>query len=200
VTSIESLYGGPIDSDIKKHALFQEIERLFDNSKRGFEGPEFTLFTAAHIKVQAQEAIAFVPEMGERGEKTPDLRVPDLCYIECKDLAPASAESVRAAMSQRLQEAATQLRAGRRRDSALAGGVALDLPLKLHQPDVNGTRPAIRDAHAIAAGALTAPGEIDFILLSFSGFDRTPTDFTFTYRLEGVKKLANVHIQLLLRM
>jgi hypothetical protein len=183
VTSIESLYGRPIDSDIKNHALFQEIERLFDNSERGFEGPEFTLFTAAHIKIQTQEAIAVVPEMGKRGEKTPDLCVPDLCYLECKDLGPASAENVGAAMGQRLQDAARQLRAGRRRDPVLAGGVALDLPLKFHQPDVNGSCPAIRDAHATAAGVLTAPGEIDFILLSFSGFDRTATDFTFPYRL-----------------
>jgi hypothetical protein len=93
VTSIESLYGRPIDSDIKNHDLFQEIERLFDNSERGFEGPEFTLFTATHIKIQTQEAIAVVPEMGKRAEKTPDLCVPDLCYLECKDLSPASAEN-----------------------------------------------------------------------------------------------------------
>jgi hypothetical protein len=183
VTSIESLYGRPIDSDIKNHDLFQEIERLFDNSERGFEGPEFTLFTAAHIKIQTQEAIAVVPEMGKRGEKTPDLCVPDLCYLECKDLSPASAENVGAAMGQRLQAAATQLRAGRRRDPVLARGVALDLPLKFYQPDANGSCQAIQDAHTTAAGVLTAPGEIDFILLSFSGFDRTATDFTFPYRL-----------------
>lgn len=183
VTSIESLYERPIDSDIKNHDLFQEIERLFGNSERGFEGPEFTLFTAAHIKIQTQEAIAVVPEMGNHAEKSPDLFVPDLCYLECKDLSPASAENVGAAMGERLQDAGRQLRAGRRRDPILAGGVALDLPLKFHQPDVNGSCPAIRDAHITAVGVLSVPGDIDFILLSFSGFDRTDTEFTFPYRV-----------------
>ncbi len=183
VTSIESLYGRQIDSDIKSHTLFQEVERLFNNSEHQFQGPEFTLFTAAHIKNQTQEPIAIVPESGKRCEKTPDLCLPGLCYLECKDLVTESAENIVAAMGQRLQDAARQLCAARQRDPALAGGVALDLPLKFHQPDANGSCPAIRDAHATAAGALTAPGVIDFILLSFSGFDRTATDFTWPYRL-----------------
>jgi hypothetical protein len=183
VTSIESLYGKPIDPGIKNHSLFQEIERLFDNSELHFEGPEFTLFTAAHITVNAQERVAFVPEMGKSGEKTPDLRVSDLCYLECKDLAPASPEGVRSAMCERLQDASKQLGAARRRDPALASGEALDLPLRLFQPDVTGSCPAALDAHAIAAKALSLPGTIDFILLSFSGFRATATHFAFPYRL-----------------
>jgi hypothetical protein len=30
---------------------------------------------------------------------------------------------------------------------------------------------------------LTAPGEVDFVLLSFSGFDRVAADFVFPYRV-----------------
>jgi hypothetical protein len=183
VTSIESLYGKPIDPGIKNHSLFQEIERLFDNSERHFDGPEFTLFTAAHIMVNAQERVAFVPEMGKSGEKTPDLRVSDLCYLECKDLAPASADGVRSAMCERLRDASRQLGAARRRDPTLASGVALDLPLRLFQPDATGSCPAALDAHAIATKALSLLGNIDFILLSFSGFHATATHFAFPYRL-----------------
>jgi len=199
VTSIESLYGRPIDSDIKNHMLFREIERLFGNSRIGFESAEFALFTAAHIEIQAQEAVTFVPEMGQRDEQTPDLRLSDLCYLECKDLAPASAEAVGASVGQRLQDAVRQLRAARRRNPTLAGGVALDLPLKLYQPDVNGSCPAIRDAHSSAAGILTAPGEIDFILLSFSGFERIAEDFTFPYRL-AVYAREGVPVSLFVRL
>lgn len=183
VTSIETLYGRPIDAGIKNHSLFQEIERLFDNSERHFEGPEFALFIAAHITANAQERVTFVPEMGKGGEKTPDLRVSDLCYLECKDLAPASADGVHSAMRERLQDASRQLGAARRRDPGLAVGLALDLPLRLFQPDATGSCPAALTAHAIATTALSRPGNIDFILLSFSGFRVTETHIAFPYRL-----------------
>jgi len=183
VTSIESLYGRPIDRSITSHSFFREIERLFDNSERQFEGPEFALFTAAHVTVNTQESVTFVPEMGKSGEKTPDLRVSDLCYLECKDLDPSSAESVRPAIRENLQDASRQLAAARRRDPGLARGVALDVPLRLFQLEVTGLSPAALQAHATAVQMLSSPGDIDFILFSFSGFCATATHVAFPYRL-----------------
>jgi hypothetical protein len=171
-TSIETLYGRLIDSNITSHPLFREVERLFDNSKRSFDGAEFTLYSAAQIEIRAHEKVALVLERAN--EVSPDLRVSELCYVECKDLVPASAGGIRAAMHDRLQEAAAQLAAARRRDCALAGGVALDLPLQLFQPDAIDSCPAARDSRAIVAETLSVPGEIGFVILSISGFEITP--------------------------
>jgi hypothetical protein len=51
-----------LDPNIAHHPLFREVERLFDNSKRSFEGVEFMLYTAAHITKHAREIVTFVPD------------------------------------------------------------------------------------------------------------------------------------------
>ncbi len=172
-TSIEALYGRPIDANITSHSLFREVERLFDNSQRSFEGAEFALYTAAQIQIRTRQEVAFVPERPD--EDSPDLRVSDLCYVECKDLAPASAEGVGAAVKERLQEAAAQLAATQKRDRVPGGGVAIDLPLQLFQPDAIDSCLAARNARAILAETLSVPGEVGFVILSTSGFEVTPT-------------------------
>lgn len=180
-TSIESLYGRPIDRSIASQPLFREFERLFDNSKRSFEAAEFTIYTAAQIEIRTKEKVAFVPERTD--EVTPDLRISNLCYLECKDLGPASASGVGAAMNDRLQEAAAQLGAAQRRGGLPGGGVALDLPLNLFQPGPIDSCPAARDARAVVAKTLAVPGEIGFVILSISGFEVTTTGVSAPDRL-----------------
>jgi hypothetical protein len=180
-TSLETLYGRPIDANITGHALFREVMRLFDSSKRSFEGAEFTLYTAAHITVCTDKNVTFVPE--RVNEASPDLCVSDLCYVECKDLAPLSTESLRCGMRERLQEASAQLAAAQARDGTLASGVALDLPLRLFQNAAIESSPAGRCAFAVVAETLSVPGEIAFIILSISGCEATQTEVGFPYRV-----------------
>jgi len=179
-TSIESLYGRPIDENIVNDSVFQQITQLFDSSEQAYDAADFTLFTAACISHRTGLAVSFVPV--RKGSPTPDLQVASLCYIECKDLAVTTASNVELGLRDRLQKAGEQLASAQSKTRLPSAGAAIDVPIRLADPDDRRSLEVQRQASEVVRQTLTAPGAVDFVLLSVSGIYHTATTVGFPHR------------------
>jgi hypothetical protein len=178
--SIEALYGRPIDSNIVHHSLFGEMENLFGNSQQAFDAVDFTLFTAALVSRRAELPVLFIPPTDH---PSPDLRVSELCYIECKDLSVGSAANIQLGVRDRLEDAREQLRSAQEGARLPAAGVAMDVPLLLVGAEHVHSSEAIHNASEVIRQTLTSTGPIDFALLSISGIHKTTGIVSFPHRL-----------------
>ena len=181
--AIEALYERPIDDRIVNHTLFREVGRLFDKSQRKFETSEFCLFIAAYISQVSPERVSFLKESRKKDERSPDLQIGDLCYLECKDLGPATPERIPEGMESHIPHAITQLIAGHARRKLRSSGLAIDWPLRLFPEGEFEGSPFVREAIELSKHVLSQPGAIDFMVLSASGFAHSATHVSFPHSL-----------------
>jgi hypothetical protein len=86
VTAFDLLLDGGTVQAIN-HSLAKELKDLFSEDPVSFDTSEFNIVSAAALQRASHLPVTFI---NEGGDLSPDLQVDDLCYVECKDLHPAS--------------------------------------------------------------------------------------------------------------
>jgi hypothetical protein len=167
VSSLRVLVG-PDFARTASHTVSKELKDLFSDDSTAFETAEFNLFSAAAIQRQSGLPVLFV---NEGDETSPDLRVDDLAYVECKDIHTQNRENIEKAMADNLAKAHEQLAAAQRRSRLPGTGVCIDVPW--------GTLDLRLTEWDIIRRALSAVDGPQFVLVSSSGVDRRPDTVGF---------------------
>ncbi len=149
------------DDLIPDDSLQKEFKDLFDNSKRTFETAEHNLFSAAFITDRTGRCVKLITE---GGEKSPDLRVSDEGYVECKDLSPADPKNLPKNLQDNLEKASEQVDTAQQENLLSVGGACVDVPLDMTVG---------KDSWEVLASFLHEGSPLDFILVSSSGLRET---------------------------
>lgn len=175
-TSFDVLLNGGTVQAIN-HSLAKDLQNLFSEDSVSFETTEFNIVSAAVMQRASGLPVTFI---NEGDDLSPDLQVNDLCYVECKDLHPASRTGLAQALADHLAKATDQLNTAQGQRALPATGVCIDIPWGMLPLAANEWQ-AIRDSLTRADGPT-------FILVSCSGFNKTSTEVGFPVAVSLVTK------------
>lgn len=140
------------------HSVHKELNDLFSNEEVAYETASYNIVSAALLQRASGLEVTFIEEADYR---SPDLRVGDLAYVECKDLHPATREGIAPGLRDQLDKAVTQLNSACGRDALVGTGVCIDVP--------RGTLPLQESEWASIRDALQNPNGPMFVLVTCSG-------------------------------
>lgn len=143
-------------------ALVLQLPRLFSNQLVTFNTTDFVLHCAGILRARGGRCVNLLPETSD---KSPDLRVHDTCYVECKDLQSLSVDSLHQNIRDHLDKASQQLTMAQASNPLPFSMVCVDIPwtsasvVDVFNNAIGGIREALDNSNTIA-----------FVILSRSGF------------------------------
>jgi hypothetical protein len=148
----------------RQHSVHKELKDIFSECFSTFETSEFNLHNAATIHRYTGLEVLFI---GEGADKSPDLEVRDLAYVECKDVQTGNQNILAKTLEDHLKKATLQLRTARANKALPGSGVCIDVPL--------GSLPLPQDAWKVLRIFLSDSDGPDFVRISCSGVRATST-------------------------
>jgi hypothetical protein len=140
------------------HSVYKELKDLFSNDEVAYETASYNIASAALLQRASGLEVTFIEEADFR---SPDLRVGNLAYVECKDLHPAKREGIALGLRDQLDKAIIQLNSAWGRDALVGTGVCIDVPW--------GTLPLEESEWSPIREALQSPNGPMFVLVTCSG-------------------------------
>jgi len=129
---------------------------------------EFNIYTAARIQKLSGFPVSFI---NEGDDVSPDLRVDDLAYVECKDLHPASRAGLANSLQDNVDKAIKQLQTAQATDPLRGTGICVDVPW--------GMLPLVQGEWQVITDALLRTSGPSFVLVSCSGVSITNGEIGF---------------------
>lgn len=161
IASLKELVGSDF-MQTATHTFRKELKDLFAEDPTAFDTAEFNLYSAAAIQRQTGFPVSFI---GEGEESSPDLKVDNIAYVECKDIHTLNRANIEKALADNLDKAHDQLAAAQGRRRLAGTGICIDVPF--------GTLPLSPAEWDVIRRALCGTDAPQFVLVSSSGINST---------------------------